>query len=143
MAMFDEAQKAVEEFHRKYGFPVGEKPEMIEEKYFKLRVSWMIEEIMEMLQAEDLTSISDALADLIYYAIGTFVVLGIDGSEIFQVVQESNMTKAHSEVRQYDGGKPTKDTDWVPPEEAIRAKIREMTIKYNTRIRLGKVSHSS
>jgi len=141
--MFQGAQKAVEDFHRKYGFPIGEKPEMIEEKYFKLRVSWMLEEVMEMLQAEDLTSISDALADLIYYAVGTFIVLGIDGSEIFQIVHEANMRKATNEVRQYDGGKPIKDESWVPPEETIRKKIREMTTKYNTRTQLGKVNRSS
>lgn len=138
--MFEEAQKAVEAFHKKYGFPIGEEPGDIDSDYFQIRVSWMLEELSELLQAKDLVGKSDALADLIYYAVGTFVAMGIDGSEIFRIVQKSNMTKASNEVAQYEGGKPIKDIIWIPPEEEIARALGRMTAEAKRKTRADRLS---
>lgn len=65
-------------------------------EYFLARTGWMKEEVSEFEQAlfcSDLVGMVDAIADLLYFAFGTAVSLGIDIEPIFDEVQRANMTK--------------------------------------------------
>ena len=55
------------------------------------RAGFMAEELAEFLQAapDDLVAQSDALLDLIYFAIGTFVEMGIDPTPLFDAVHQA------------------------------------------------------
>lgn len=60
------------------------------------RLSLMLEEMGEVVEAvldNDVVSLSDGLADLIYVVCGTAVAYGIPLDEIFDEVHSSNMTK--------------------------------------------------
>lgn len=119
--MLDEAQRAVEEFHRKCGLPVSTNLTKLDRTRVKLRAKWMSEEIEEFLEARDPVGQADAIADLIYYAIGVFIEMGLDGGKIFEFVHKANMKKLGSEGKpRYDtNGRVAKPIGWVSPREQI------------------------
>lgn len=85
----------------------------------------MTEEIEEYLDADTLVDEVDALADLVYFALGTAVELGVSLGEVFDIVHESNMTKrggSGEQVRDADG-KTLKQPDWDPPEPRIASHL--------------------
>jgi len=93
------------------------------------RAGFMAEELAEFLQAspEDLVAQSDALIDLIYFVLGTFVEMGVDPAPLFDAVHQANMDKLWDGEPRYnpDNGKTLKPPGWVGPEERIRALINQ------------------
>jgi predicted HAD superfamily Cof-like phosphohydrolase len=118
--MFNEAQEAVKEFHKIFGLPVGETITLLREERVELRANWLTEEIDEFRCAKNMTEQLDAIADLIYFAIGVFVEMGVDGSKVFELVHEANMTKLDSEGKPlYENNKVTKPEGWTSPYQRI------------------------
>lgn len=76
------------------------------------RVSWMLEELIEFMEAETLEDQVDALTDLIYFAIGTFTLMGVKPEPFFDIVHAANMGKL------WEDGKPRFDEQgkWIKPE---------------------------
>ena len=68
----------VREFHDKFGHPVAEEPKMIDKKRALSRAKWMQEEVSEFLVAEDIYEQADAMIDLMYFALGTMVEMGLE-----------------------------------------------------------------
>jgi predicted HAD superfamily Cof-like phosphohydrolase len=95
----------VADFHQAGGHPVGNsgQPAVLTRERANSRSNWMSEEIEEFqaaIRAGDVTEALDALADLIYFALGTAVELGgqLALPLMFQRVHEANMSKFdHSE----------------------------------------------
>lgn len=50
-----------------------------------------MEEIAEFLVAPDIYEQADAMIDLIYFALGTLVEMGIKPDELFDIIQKANM----------------------------------------------------
>lgn len=101
-------QEKVETFHAKMDYPIGEKPTLVPYDLAKQRYEFMLEELNEyMLAIEngDLVGVADGLADLIYVALGSAVVFGIDLQPIFDEVHRSNMTKTALDPATRKGGK--------------------------------------
>lgn len=117
-------QAMVEEFHRKFGAKVNERPAVLTEKDYELRYRLIREELEETLVAMkngNLVKISDGLADMLYVVLGTAVAYGIDMDEIFQKVHAANMRKEGGGTR--PDGKILKPPGWVGPEAQIAAEI--------------------
>lgn len=111
--MLSKAQEAVTEFHKKYGYPVREHPQKLTAGYMAQRVAWLREEIQELEDSDTMCDIVDALVDLLYFTIGTFVAMGIDASRMFEIVHKANMAKdTESECKPGKAGKPD---GWVDP----------------------------
>lgn len=86
-----------------------------------MRRDILSEEFSEYLQAEkddDLIEIADALADIIYVALGTAVAYGIPMDRVFDEVHRSNMSKLDRDgnVVRRDDGKILKSCEWSPPQ---------------------------
>ena len=65
---------------------------------------------------EDLTRVVKEICDILYTCMGFFVVLGIDPSDVFDMVHESNMNKeGYIDKR----GKFVKGDSYVPPHKDI------------------------
>ena len=114
--MFEKAQAAVKDFHEKFGYPVASEPAEMDRGRFEKRVTWMMEELGELIAADNFVDQLDAMADLLYFVFGTFVEIGVDGSEIFRIVHEANMRKSQHIFRH---GKTQKPDNWLPPESEI------------------------
>ena len=93
--------------------PSGNVPRLI------LRVAWMLEEIAELLEAETLTGQIDAILDLIYFAVGTFVEIGFYPGRAFDAVHDANMRKIPAD----SGQKVQKPYGWVGPEIDIEREV--------------------
>ena len=114
----------VRQFHSKVLGIEDTKPTFVLPVKFSQRVAFMEEEIEELGQAyinEDLVGVADALADLVYVAIGTAHMMGIPFDQVFRVVHAANMRKQRGITKRgmvYDAIKPA---GWVGPEAEIKA----------------------
>lgn len=120
----------VKKFHKAFGHPVSENPTEMNFERRKARIRWMKEELDEFLVAKSIYSQTDAMIDLMYFALGTLCELGVPPSEIFKVVQDANMAKLHDGKPKYrEDGKIIKPLGWKPPEPKIKEIIDKMTMK--------------
>ena len=75
--------------------------------------------------AKDIYSQADALTDLLYYLLGTYVEMGIKPDALFTIVHNANMMKLTSVdgiIRSTDG-KIQKPSTWQHPDVAIKKVI--------------------
>ncbi len=82
-----------------------------------LRAALLAEEVAELgeaIVARDIVKIADALADIVYVAVGTAVTYGIPFDAVFAEVHRSNMTKANAP----DEAKLVKGPGYEPPRIA-------------------------
>jgi predicted HAD superfamily Cof-like phosphohydrolase len=120
-------QADVEEFCRKHGQLVLDKPAFAEGKgYRKLsafRKRLIREEQKELFQAmtrRDLAGIADGIVDSIVVLLGTAAAYGIYIQPVWDLVHESNMKKDGGGCRA--DGKVQKPLGWQPPD--IQGEIR-------------------
>jgi len=121
----------VKEFHAQFGHPVREAPALLTAERAAARASWMQEEVAEFLAAQTVSEQADAMIDLIYFAIGTMVEMGVRPEALFDIVHRANMTKLwpDGKPRFRDDGKTVKPPTWVDPDDAIREEIERQSRK--------------
>ena len=118
MSYFD----SVRQFHLKVLGLEDVKPTFEMPVSMQQRLDFMEEEIHELSDAHsnmDLVGVADALADLVYVALGNAHMLGIPFDEVFKVVHAANMQKQRGMTKRgmlYDAVKPA---GWVGPEAEI------------------------
>lgn len=89
----------VAEFHKTFGAPILDKPQIPSEDRCNLRVELLREELNELKQAiedKNIVEIADALCDLQYVLSGAVLEFGLGDKfvQLFNEVQRSNMSKA-------------------------------------------------
>ncbi len=89
------------------------------------RYNWMLEEIEEFRKAGSIHDQADAMVDLIYFALGTLVEMGVRPGRLFDIVHEANMKKlwADGKVHYAPDGKVMKPPAWSPPEPQLIQEI--------------------
>ena len=111
---------AVDAFHEAFGLLRAQAPQLPDEPARQLRIDLLYEEYCEYLKGEeddDLVQIADALADMIYIALGTAVAYGIPLDRVFAEVHKSNMAKlVDGKVIRRADGKILKPETWTPPD---------------------------
>ena len=110
-------QQDVEEFFGAFGHARQGSPSWPDMGTTKMRMRLITEEYRELLAAVDDLDFAesiDAVADLIYVAIGLGITMGVDLGPIWDEVHRSNMAKAGGPVR--DDGKQLKPEGWTPPD---------------------------
>ena len=117
--------KKVKQFHKSFNHPVEEKPTRISKEQAENRANWMKEEIQEFLDADTTVDQADAMIDLMYFALGTMVEMGVNPEPLFDIVQEANMAKLwpDGQVRYRSDGKIMKPDNWTPPEPKLLNEI--------------------
>ena len=116
----------VREFHEKFGHPVALEPKMIDKKRALSRAKWMNEEVAEFLIADNIYEQADAMIDLMYFALGTMVEMGLEADELFEIVQQANMAKLWPDGKPHynpKDGKVIKPDTWEDPAPKIKACI--------------------
>lgn len=117
----------VKEFHEKFFHPIANKPAMLSFDKIATRVSWMLSEIQELKKAETIHDQADALIDLMYFAVGTFVEMGVYPEKLFNIVHDANMKKLWPDGKPHyrpEDGKVIKPEGWQAPDEAIKREIQ-------------------
>lgn len=125
----DKAWEAVREFHRAFGAPHPDKPELLGADRVAARAEWMREEIGELFEAETIAEQADAMIDLIYFALGTLVEMGVRPQRLFDIVQSANMSKLWPDGKPHyrEDGKVIKSPQWADPEPLLEAEIERQT----------------
>jgi len=112
----------VSEFHVKILRQEQPPPQLVDGMNLLNRVRFLEEEIMELQtahQMEDLVGVADALADLVYVALGTAYQMGIPFDAVWAAVHKANMTKARGITKRGMAVDAVKPIDWVGPEAEI------------------------
>ncbi|WP_323612104.1 HAD family hydrolase [Erysipelothrix enhydrae] len=119
---------AVKEFHEKFGHPVKDEPVMMDADRAAKRYAWMLEEINEFIEAEDIVEQADAMIDTIYFALGTLVEMGIEPEPLFEIVQHANMSKLWEDGKPHynEDGKTIKPKGWEDPHKKLEDAIEAM-----------------
>jgi len=102
-------------------------PSMISLEYCIERASFLHEELDEFCVASgegNIVGVADALADLVYVALGTAYKMGLPFDSIWQAVQEANMRKVAGPTKRGNKIDACKPTGWVGPEAAIARAIQ-------------------
>lgn len=123
-AGLDACTDAVRKFHHAFNHPVADSPVNLTDERAIARSGWMLEELEEFTGAETVVDRADAMIDLIYFALGTLVEMGVKPGRLFEIVQAANMAKLHNGKPQYrEDNKIVKPEGWVAPEPQIAAEI--------------------
>lgn len=130
--------RQVAAFHKAFGQPILDKPQVPDDARVRLRLKLIADEFFELLDAcnlpytdsmretfdanisfptkVDLPQMADALADLDYVVEGTRLEFGINGAPIADEVHRANMTKVGGHKR--EDGKWMKPPGFTPPDIA-------------------------
>jgi dCMP deaminase len=94
--------KDVGAFHAKFKlahYGDGAAPSLLDHDVLQFRFKFMEEELLEFEEAsidKDLNKAADALADLVYVALGTAHLMGLPFGAVWREVQRANMTKVRA-----------------------------------------------
>lgn len=101
-------------------------PKLLGSHDFDHAVACLEEELDELQAAyhdNDLVGVADALADLIYFALGTAYKMGLPFNEIWAAVHKANMSKVRGVTKRGHECDAKKPDSWVGPEAEIHALI--------------------
>lgn len=121
----NQAYEDVKLFHTAFGHPTAAAPQLLPPQRVEDRARWMDEELDEFRRAETLVDQADAMIDLIYFALGTLVEMGVQPGPLFAIVQRANMAKLDPDgqpLRRADG-KIVKPPGWQDPAPLLAAEI--------------------
>ena len=121
--MKDQLDKLIE-FHRTFDAHFETAPTAdLPEEVITIRIKLLQEELDEYVQAaqkQDLVEIADALTDLLYVLLGTYIAHGLQdfGEALFCEVHRSNMSKLDENGRPIhrDDGKVLKSRQFRAPD---------------------------
>lgn len=121
----DDCYRNVAAFHARFGHPWAARPTVLSPERVKNRLGWMQEELDEFRDATTLVDQADAMIDLLYFALGTLVEMGVRPDPLFEIVQRANMGKLWADGRpRYDAtGKVIKPAAWRDPGPEIEVAI--------------------
>ncbi len=115
----------VREFHVAFDHSCPSKPTMLPKDRVEKRYNWMLEELEELRKAKTTHDQADAIIDLMYFALGTLVEMGVKPGPLFDIVHSANMKKLwpDGKVHYAADGKVIKHPSWHPPEPQILQEI--------------------
>lgn len=129
--MINEEFEQVKDFHKTFNCPYRETPNFLPESEVKRRAGFMTEEIQEFTEAENIYDQADAMIDLIYFALGTLVEMGVQPKNLFDIVHNANINKLWEDGRPHyreEDKKVVKPKNWQNPYPKIKEEIDRQKI---------------
>ena len=123
----DRAWEDVRVFHAAFGHPAPDAPSQLTQETAVRRAAWIEEEAQELREATSIEAQADAFIDVIYFAIGGLVNLGVRPGPLWDIVQGANMAKLWPDGRprhRESDGKVIKPEGWEDPGPKLAAEIR-------------------
>lgn len=102
-------------------------PTMVSQDFMEERLAFILEETEEFMTATregNMVDAADALADIVYVALGTAYLMGLPFESIWDSVQAANMRKVRGMTKRGNACDAAKPAGWVGPETEIAAAIR-------------------
>ena len=123
-----EAYADVFRFHKTFNHPYSKTPVMQPVDRVVARADWITEEVEELCEAETIYDQADAYLDIMYFAVGGLVEMGINPAHIWPLVQAANMAKVWPDgsVQRRADGKIMKPPGWTSPDQAIADAINRL-----------------
>lgn len=112
----------VAEFHEQILKQFESPPHMLDDDTMLNRLFFLAEEIGELHEAadsKDIVGAADALADLVYVALGTAYLMGLPFNDIWTAVHRANMAKQPGVTKRGMANDAIKPEGWVGPEAQI------------------------
>ena len=120
-SMFDD----IKEFHIKIlGLEQPTEVSLVSQEFVLERMRFLLEEVEEFGQAGmsgNMVDAADALADILYVALGTAWQMNLPMKAIWDVVHAANMKKQRGTTKRGNKVDASKPEGWVGPESAIAA----------------------
>lgn len=131
----DEAFDKVRAFQQAFAHPAPDSPQLIPADRVAARADWLDEEVQEFRDAKNEHEQADAMIDLIYFALGGLVELGVRPARLFDIVHQANMAKLWPDGRPRfrEDGKIIKPSNWRDPGEDLIAAIELQTRQAQSR----------
>ena len=123
--MINEAYDLVKRFQKMAEQPISEFPQQLSPERCNIRCKWMREEIEEFENSNTVYEQADAIVDLLYYALGALVEMGVKPDKLFMLVHEYNVKKIAGGQCDEDG-KIMKPCGWEHPDREIKEIIDVM-----------------
>ena len=101
-------------------------PSLISDAFCLERTRFLMEELEEFVEAfhtGNIVGVADALADLVYVALGTGYQMGLPMDTIWAAVHSANMLKVRGTTKRGNAIDAVKPGGWVGPEAAIARAI--------------------
>ena len=119
----------VREFHLSFSHPAPDCPVLLNKECVVRRYNWMKEELDEFKDAVSIPEQADAMIDLIYFALGTLVEMGVKPDRLFSIVHKANMGKLWSDgsPRYNEENKVIKPSNWTDPHDELLAEINRQS----------------
>jgi predicted HAD superfamily Cof-like phosphohydrolase len=115
--MLEKQLREVEQFHRAVtGLPIPELPIMLTGERMDKSLEMLCEEINEFEMAATIGDQADALIDLIYFAYGRLLEMGIRPGPAFDLVHKANMEKVRGPNKRGDQFEAMKPDGWTAPD---------------------------
>ena len=124
--MINESYGLVKIFQSQAKQPVSNKPTFLSQDRVSIRYTWMKEELEEFFEAQNIYEQVDSIIDLLYYALGTLVELGVEPDELFILLHEWNLKKL-DKICFDESGKVLKPEGWEHPDKEIKEIIDSMS----------------
>lgn len=105
-------------FYRKFDLLISDQPRWLTREKFNERMDCMTEELREFAEAvleDDIDKAFDALIDLVYFAKGTAVMMGLPWAAGWAEVQRANMAKVRGVTHRGHKVDVKKPPGWQPP----------------------------
>ncbi|RXZ81872.1 HAD family hydrolase [Paenibacillaceae bacterium] len=121
----DQAWEQVRQFQLAFNLPAEDKPVLLSAERSEKRMAWLEEEIEEFKEAATIADQADAMIDVMYFALGTLVEMGVRPQELMDIVQHANMSKLWADGKPHyrEDGKVIKPEGWEDPYPKLQAAI--------------------
>lgn len=127
MSSTSDMLRDIADFHELIlGVNASPQPSLVSQEYCLERMRFMHEELTEFAEASstgDIVGVADALADIVYVALGTAYKMGLPFDDIWRAVQYANMQKVKGVTKRGNAIDAVKPAGWVGPEAAIARAI--------------------
>lgn len=136
----DVAYNHVRTFHRTFGHPAPSIPTVQSDKRRDDRAGFIESECDELRVATTIVDQADAYLDIIYFALGGLVELGIRPHPLFMIVNQANMNKLWQDGKpRYDPvtNKILKPKGWEAPEPKLAAEVDRQIAVAQKNLELG------
>jgi predicted HAD superfamily Cof-like phosphohydrolase len=123
----DYAFLQVRGFHKVMGQPAPSEPSLQPYEHAERRSDWIKDECDELTDPDRQTVVdqADAYLDIIYFALGGLVEIGVLPQALMDIVNGANMAKVQPDgtVHRRSDGKIIKPEGWVAPEPLLAQEV--------------------